>query len=346
MPRRKKNGIWYVYWREDKKQKEQAIGTDLQSVRKFELDLANRLESKKKGIVINNVSFEDLCHDYIEDYSKIYKRKGSIDRDCRIIKIFKAFSPYITFVNQFTDNCLEDFKISRKKAGMMDSTINRELGTLKSMMKFAYKKKYLDKDYFSNVKKFKIVNISNEFILEEKDIQILLENIEHPFKTAVILALYGGMRRGEVCNLEWSDIDFENNTISIKDKPHLNWSPKTNTSIRKIPVHPFLKEYLLNLNKTVEIKNNFVCFYKDSLNSLKEGYLTNYVGKIKKKLALPKDFCFHSLRHTFVSKMAEFGVPTYHISKIIGHSNTKITEQIYTHLKDTSFFKSIEKLEY
>jgi integrase len=344
--RRKKGNKWYVSWRENGKQREKAVSSDLQIVKKFELQLANRLESQKNGVVISNVTFEDLCYEYIEDYSKIYKRERSVERDYLIIKNFKKSCPNIKFVKQFTDTVLEDFKVIRKKAGISEATINRELGTLKNMMKFAYKKKYLDTDYFSNVQKFKITNGVKKFILEEKYIEKLIKNTSHPYKTAFVLALYAGLRRGEVCNLEWNDIDFENNLIDIKPKMHLKWSPKTNTSIRKAPIHPYLKEYLLDLKKISNDKTSFVCFYKERFNRLNEQVLTHYVIRIKASLGLPKEFCFHSLRHTFVSKMAEFGVPTYHISKIIGHSNTNITEQVYTHLKDTSFFKSIEKLEY
>jgi integrase len=126
----------------------------------------------------------------------------------------------------------------------------------------------------------------------------------------------------------------------------LNWEPKNRTSIKTVPIHPEIKDYLLEIKKLAQNKTNFVVFYKDDLRVLDEDTLTGMVRKIKIKFCLPREFCFHSLRHTFASRMAEVGVSTYKISKMLGHSNTSITEQVYTHLKDKSYFSEITKLEY
>jgi integrase len=344
--RKKRGNIWYLYWRENGKQKSRAVSPDLQAVKQFELELANRLYAKKNGLLINNVSFDEFCKEYIALYSKPNKRPRSIEKDIFIIRTFKKYCPEIKYVKNFDDNALNSYKVKRKNDGKKVGTINRELGTLKNMMKYAFRKRYIDYNYSPEVTFYPASKQVKDFILAEKDIEKLIANTAHPYKTAFILALYGGMRRGEICHLEWTDIDLKNNIISIKDKPHLGWSPKNKTSSRKVPMHPYLKEYLLTIKILAENKTNFVVFYSQDFSALNEDVLSSMVRKIKIKLGLPKEFCFHSLRHTFVSKMAELGVSTYHISKIIGHSNTNITEQVYTHLKDTSFFKSIEKLEY
>ncbi|MCP4481361.1 MAG: site-specific integrase [bacterium] len=343
--KRGKKDIWHVYWREDGKQRSKAVSTDLQVVKKFELMLANRLDAKKNGMLINNISFDELCDEYIESYSKSNKRKRSIIRDEITLKTFKKNCPEIRFVKQFNGVTLNNFKILRKKQ-VSEATINRELGTLKNMMKYAYEMRYLERDYSSQVSYYKSTKEAKNFILEEKDIDKLMENTEHPYKTAFMLGLYTGLRRGEVCHLEWDDIDFDNNILYVKDKKHLKLSPKNNSSIRSVPIHSHLKKYLLIVKKLAKKKTNFVCFFLDNYRDLNEDVLTGMVRKFRIKLELPQGFCFHCLRHTFVSKMSEMGVPVYHISKIVGHSSTKMTEQVYTHLKDTTFFKSIEKINY
>ena len=76
-----KQQIYYVYWREDGKQRSKAVSTNFEDVKKFKRMLMNRLHAKKNGLTINNISFEELCDEYVESYSKANKRNRSIVRD-------------------------------------------------------------------------------------------------------------------------------------------------------------------------------------------------------------------------------------------------------------------------
>ncbi|MCP4481465.1 MAG: site-specific integrase [bacterium] len=344
--KRGKKGVWHVYWREDGKQRSKAVSTDLQVVKKFEIALAVRLQAQKSGMVIDNVSFEDFCNEYIDNYSKLHKRPRTVKQDLVKINNFKKYCPEVRFVKQFNEDSLNDFKIRRKNDGIKEVTINRGLETFKNMIKYAYKRKYIDRDFSSDITKFKIQTAPRQFTLDAEQINLLLKSSRPPYKTAIILGLCTGLRRGEVCHLEWSDVDFEKNTLNITEKPHLNWAPKNNSSYRKVPIHPDLKQYLLKLYEEAKGKTNFVCFYPENNHPLKEMALSATIRKTRKRLGLPDELCFHALRHTFVSIMSEEGKPTYHISKIIGHSKTATTEQIYTHLKDTTYFESIEGIDF
>ncbi|MCP4482257.1 MAG: tyrosine-type recombinase/integrase [bacterium] len=328
--KRGEKGIYYVYWRENGCQRSKAVGTDLESVNKFKSELANRLYVKKEFHSAKNIAFNDFCDEYIELYSKANKRERTIERDSFTIQVFKKFSPNVRTINQFANISVNNYKLKRKKRGLNDSTINRELDTLKSMLKYAYKRQYLGRDYSSDIMKFPRFKISKDFVLSENDIIKIFNYLKNPYKTAFLIALYSGMRRGEVCHLEWGDVDFNKNIMLVQDKPHLNWAPKNNASIRTVPIHPDLKSYLLKLKKKAKNKTDFLCFFEDDYEPIKEINLTAEFTRLKKHFKLPKEFCFHALRHTFVSKMGEEGVPTYHISKIIGHSSTIMTEQVYT----------------
>ncbi|MDR0677015.1 MAG: site-specific integrase, partial [Elusimicrobiota bacterium] len=333
--RRKRGNIWYVYWQENGKQKAKAVSIDLQATKQFEIELAKRLYAKKNGLFYGNHRFDELCNDYIKNFSKINKKPRTIKKDEYVIKYFKKICKDIKYCKDFNIESINRFRSERLQSGKTQSTVNRSLQVLKSMIKYAYKKKYIYTDFSSDIKLFSIPKEAKSWVMDKKEIDILLEKTNHPYKTAFLLVLYGGLRRGEVCHLEWQDIDFEKENIYIRKKPHLNWEPKNRTSIRTVPIHPEIKNYLLDIKKLAGNKTNFVVFYKEDLRVLDEDTLTGMVRKIKIKLGLPREFCFHSLRHTFVYNMVKNGVPSYHISKIIGHSNTNITEQVYTHLKDT-----------
>ncbi len=157
-------------------------------------------------------------------------------------------------------------------------------------------------------------------------------------KLGVLVCLYTGIRLGEICGLRWEDVDFTNNTIKIRrtiqrinnesgGTRFLIDTPKTQKSIRDIPVPDFLMGYLQeyrcsNLSAYVltgttqftqprTYQNRFKAFLRDS--------------------GLPEDFHFHTLRHTFASRAIELGFDPKTLSEILGHANVNITLNRYVH---------------
>lgn len=171
--------------------------------------------------------------------------------------------------------------------------------------------------------------------LEEK----VLEE-DTPFSLGVLLALYGGVRIGEVCALQWKDFDFKNETVTIsktlsritdtdeqadsKTKVVIG-TPKTNCSLRRIPLPAPVFHYFIQrrcsddcyvLTGTVKYMEPRVCLdrYKRLLH--RSGVA---------------DHTFHALRHTFATRCVENGVDIKSLSEIMGHSDVKITLQRYIH---------------
>ncbi|WP_422389723.1 tyrosine-type recombinase/integrase [Candidatus Enterococcus clewellii] len=153
----------------------------------------------------------------------------------------------------------------------------------------------------------------------------------------VILALYTGMRIGEISGLKWTDIDFGNNIIrvrrtllrvncddSIQKTKLILSTPKTETSRRDIPLAENLKEYLLeNRNKA---NSEFLISCK---NSFAEPRVINY--RFKKTIRKADlDIHFHVLRHTFATRCIEEGVDVATLSRLLGHSSVKMTLDTYT----------------
>ena len=105
---------------------------------------------------------------------------------------------------------------------------------------YAYNNKYHDKNYSPFTKLLKLPTKTRDYIVSDFEIETFMSNIYEPYLTACQLALWHGLRRGEVCHLELTDIDFSNNIIKVQKKPHLNWNPKNETSIRTIPIYSIL----------------------------------------------------------------------------------------------------------
>lgn len=197
-------------------------------------------------------------------------------------------------------------------------------------------------------------------LLQEEDIRV---------RTSILLLLYTGMRRGELCALEWQDIDFDNNLIKIRRASQyisgqglITKEPKNNSSKRAMKqpreVFDILEEYrhwqkqerLKNGDRwhrnidvnlisgdlfvTKTIKNDRI-FTTDDGNLISPDTINFWLDKFREKHDLPK-FTPHSLRHTNITLQIAAGVSLRTIASRAGHSQTSTTANIYSHAIQTA----------
>lgn len=174
----------------------------------------------------------------------------------------------------------------------------------------------------------------------------VLDNESIKYKTLIILALDSGARRSELCALRWSDIDFDTRMMSITKSLKVvegvvdEKTTKTQSSIRTIKLSEStinqLKEYQdwQEAYKKV-FKKRWVAKDNRIFTSVDGGYMhpstcDHIVRKIVKKYNLDH-ISFHELRHTSASLLINSGIDPKTVSKRLGHADTSITMEIYTH---------------
>ncbi len=135
-------------------------------------------------------------------------------------------------------------------------------------------------------------------------------------REAMLMALYTGMRAGEISKLQWDDIDFRRGFISIKD-------PKGGPD-QTIPLSDSARELLANRPRSTESRLVF-----SGINNAKA------FRAIRDAAGLPKDFRpMHGLRHAFASNLASSGqVDLYTIQRLLTHKSPAMTQR-YAHLRD------------
>ncbi|MGX7245683.1 tyrosine-type recombinase/integrase [Enterococcus quebecensis] len=172
--------------------------------------------------------------------------------------------------------------------------------------------------------------------------------------SAIILALYSGLRIGEISGLKWSDIDFETGIIYVNrtiyrvnsKKKEGNKTevfvgiPKTDNSYRIVPLAENLKKYLLT--KKVISMSSYVVSCK---NKMTEPRVIRYRFKKVVKAAGIQNIRFHSLRHTFATRCLENGVDISSLSKLLGHTSAKMTLDTYADSLLESRQKAIYKID-
>lgn len=156
----------------------------------------------------------------------------------------------------------------------------------------------------------------------------------------IIVSLYTGMRIGEICALKWGDINLEDKTIYVKrtlmriqeTNPEnekrtkiLIDKPKSDSSIRIIPIASFLIPYLQLIKKKSH------CYFLTGTSGYMEprAYFQKY-KKLMSKCNL-NNFNYHALRHTFATRCVEKGFDIKSLSEILGHSDVTITLRRYVH---------------
>lgn len=249
-----------------------------------------------------------------------------------------------------TTAIVAEFSQDRLHAGLSPQSINTILTFLHSVIKYGHRQYNLplpDFVYLTYKKKEMRVLSRDE---QKNLVSFLLRDLDI-YKLGVLVALYTGIRIGELCALEWNDIDNEyfkiKNTMQrLKSKDGKGTKlfidiPKTTTSIRTIPIPSFLKEYIESYRVLGQGQHFFL---GESPLAITEPRKMQYKFKKYLEEAGIDDANFHALRHTFATRCIEVGMDLKSVSEFLGHAKVEITLNKYVHSSLELKQLNIEKL--
>ena len=207
-----------------------------------------------------------------------------------------------------------------------------------------------------SVEELEDIEIHKKFLEKDELFQFLEvakyhHSPQNSFEIFTTLA-YTGMRAGELLALKWSDIDFENNTISItktyynpnNNKKHYQiLTPKTESSIGKISVDPhviqLLKDYKIYVQDTwkneLYVDNNFVFTDLNGYPLVIKKPSTWIQAIMKKTDITNKHISTHSFRHTHCALLIEAGVHIKEIQERLRHKDINTTMNIYAKITNS-----------
>lgn len=163
--------------------------------------------------------------------------------------------------------------------------------------------------------------------LTPDELSRLLEAIENADCTQAAnlmrMALFTGMRRGELFRLQWADLDFERGFIHLRDTK--------GGKDQKIPMNAEAQKILESHERTGS------AFVFPGRKGKKRVDIKKTVNRIKDVAGLPKEFrALHGLRHVYASMLASSGkVDMYTLQKLMTHKGPQMTQR-YAHLRDES----------
>ena len=263
-----------------------------------------------------------------DEYKKQRKPGKGLDVDAsRYEKYLKdAFGP-----KECSDFVALDIDRIRLKLQKTKSaqTVKHVLNLLTWIINFGVKKGLCTGLSF-RIQKPTVDNIKTEDLTPDQ-LQKLLKAIEKDENKDVgnlmKLALFSGMRRGEMFKLQWRDIDFDRGFITIRDPKGV----KTQT----IPLSDAARTVLKDQKRT---RSPYVF---PGENGKMRVNVSKTVNRIKKAAALPQDFRpLHGLRHVYASMLASSGqVDLYTLQKLLTHKSPQMTQR-YAHLRDETLKKA------
>jgi integrase len=210
------------------------------------------------------------------------------------------------------------------------ATVNRHLSALSKIFSLAEDAELIESNPCKRVRMFQLDNQRMRVLSADEEVRLFSELGENELvKQIVQTALHTGMRRGEIFNLQWNDVDFSRGFIQVR----LSKSNKK----RLVPMNATVQSLLGSLNRTSE----FV-FPSPKTNGRLNQIKTSFRKAVNR--AGLADFRFHDLRHTAASRMAEAGASPFTLMKILGHSDIRMTSR-YTHATDLAIRKAVTNLD-
>jgi len=217
------------------------------------------------------------------------------------------------------------YRKSISKRGIDHNSLIIYLIYLRKLFKFAVDKSYILKSPLDNFPLSSNNNGEIKIFTDEDLKKILKASQNIKYEIIFKLMAYTGMRIGEVRHLRVFDLDFDNEIIMIRNSEVFQTK---NRKDRYVLIPEELNDKLFKLTKGKERRDYL--FHKN--NPISYTAVKTYFNNILRRNNIDEGYTLHTFRHYASTKMVNSGVDVYAVSKYIGHSSVRTTEDIYLHV--------------
>jgi site-specific recombinase XerD len=280
-----------------------------------------------------NITFSEFVSQYL-DYCIATKSGSTVKTDRYALQTFEKYIGNVQ-LSEITTDKIEEFRLHLLRKVSPNST-NVVLRHLKSAMSWAAQRGLISASPATKVKLNRVPRNTHMRFLDEAEIQRLRDAIgdDKQLRSVVDFALWTGLRRNEIINLQWSDIDLHRNVLIVRNKE--GFRTKSGKS-RSIPLNAQLVVMLTGMKTAGSRPTDRV-------------FPINYwtVGQHFRRAARVAglgEITLHTLRHSFASHLIMAGADIRSVQELLGHHDLTVT-QIYSHLSGDHLANTVEKLKY
>jgi len=277
----------------------------------------------------------------LDDYREAKRREGKA--------VMKSEIGYRRLLDRFGGRCADTITASEveewrdeMRALFAPATVNLHLAILRAALRLAVRNRKLGAAALPAIAGLRANNARVRYLTDDEESR-LIAALPAWLRSLITIALHTGMRRGELLNLTWDDIDFVSGTIFVR-------TSKSGEG-RRIPMSPTAHRTLsalwqarrkrLGARVVNQIEANRYVF-----TAPEGGFVANlarawYPALERAEIA---DLHFHDLRHTFASRLVMNGVDLYRVQILMGHKTSAMTLR-YAHLSPQHLRAAVATLD-
>jgi integrase len=290
-----------------------------------------------------NPRFADFAVPYLA-FSKANKRSYGVE----VYYVNATLVPFFgqLRLSEISALKVEEFKQKRLEDGLKKSSINREVGLLKSMLETGLEWELTRRNAARKAKLFVADDPESDRVLSYEEEGKLLAACATPelryraphLMIVILIALYTGLRRGEILRLRWEHIDFQHGMLTVRKS-------KTRSGKRAVNLNAELRQMLALLHEQRHSEWVFPSPKRFQKPGESERHIEDVKNAFRRAVRLSRiaPITFHQLRHTFCSRLGNAGVPMPVIQELAGHASITMTRH-YTHPADERKQKAVEGL--
>ena len=343
-------------WKENNKWKTKEIstgipkkGNNLHKAEKKKEEIRREYEKKIEGHKItpfHEMTFDEYMLEWLSTQKQFLKPSTLYGYQKVIEKhIIPFFKPLKINISELTPQYIQAYYNKKLEEGLSAKTVKRHHANIRKALQDALMQNVIsynmaDRTRIPAAKKYQAKIYNQDQMLKLLDV-----SKGTPLESVIMLCSHYALRRGEVCGLCWSDIDFTNKIIHIRhtrttsDKEIFQDSTKTQSSTRDLPISDNMYSYLSKLK--MEQNSNrlflgdayydtdFVCVWEDG-KPLAVNYISHAFADLIKKNNLPH-IRFHDIRHSVATNLLENNIDLKIIQEYLGHSTMATTANFYLH---------------
>ncbi len=311
---KRSNGVYYIFYQSPSgKRSWKSTGCKLKSqatkyLSNFGKQLDDNRLSKTIPILLKDFFFEFL------------KYSESIHSWRHTLSIKSTFNQFEKFVVNLDLSDLTKEKVIQftemRLSSVSNYAVKRDLANLSGAFNYAIGKKYLNDNPCKGIKKPRIAERLPLFFTDT-ELQVLLRITEDKdLRDLINFAVNTGLRQSDLINLEWSQINFRNQTLILDNRNSQTKSRKVHTLPLNMKALQILTERQLNFTGSERV-------FTYQGKPIKQLFISHKFKKLVRKAGINPQLSFHSLRHSFASWLIQKGVPIYQVSKLLTHSDLK-----------------------